>query len=50
MAQALGGLKLVTIAKGFAEDFDDLHPKRLRRFHVGPMYSDAFTKQAGPLS
>ena len=50
MAQALGGLKLMTIAKGFDEDFDDLHPKRLRRFHVGPMYSDAFTKQAGPLS
>ncbi|MEL6242889.1 MAG: hypothetical protein AAFV87_01720 [Pseudomonadota bacterium] len=50
MAQALGGLKLVTIATGFDTDFDDLHPKRLRRFHVGPMYSDAFTKQPGPLS
>lgn len=50
MAQALGGLKLVTIAKGFDEDFDDLHPKRLRRFHVGPMYSSAFTKQTGPIS
>jgi hypothetical protein len=50
MAQALGGLKLVTIAKGFDEDFDDLHPKRLRRFHVGPMYSSAFTKQSGPIS
>ncbi|MFT5797993.1 MAG: hypothetical protein ACI84R_002058 [Candidatus Azotimanducaceae bacterium] len=49
MAQALGGLKLMTIAKGFDEDFDDLHPKRLRRFHVGPMYSNAFTKQVGPL-
>ena len=48
-AQALGGLKLVTIARGFDQDFDDLHPKRLRRFHVGPMYSNAFTKQAGPL-
>ncbi|MGC1504974.1 MAG: hypothetical protein WA782_12655 [Sulfitobacter sp.] len=48
-AQALGGLKLLTIAKGFDEDFDDLHPKRLRRFHLGPMYSDAFTRQAGPL-
>ena len=48
-AQALGGLKLVTIARGFDQDFDDLHPKRLRRFHVGPMYSHAFTKQAGPL-
>ncbi len=49
MAQSVGALKLVTIAKGFDEDFDDLHPKRLRRFHVGPMYSSAFTKQAGPL-
>lgn len=49
MAQSLGGLKLLTIAKGFDEDFDDLHPKRLRRFHIGPMYSHAFTQQAGPL-
>ena len=49
MAQSLGGLKLVTIAQGFDEDFDDLHPKRLRRFHVGPMYSEAFTEQSGPL-
>ena len=49
MAQSLAGLKLVTIAKGFDEDFDDLHPKRLRRFHIGPMYSSAFTQQAGPL-
>jgi len=49
MAQALGGLKLLTIAKGFDEDFDDLHPKRLRRFHVGPMYSSAYTRQSGPL-
>ncbi|MBD3664864.1 hypothetical protein [Sulfitobacter aestuariivivens] len=48
-AQALGGLKLVTIARGFDSDFDDLHPKRLRRFHVGPMYSHAYTQQAGPL-
>ena len=49
MAQATTGLKLVTIAKGFDEDFDDLHPKRLRRFHVGPMYSSAFTAQHGPV-
>ena len=49
MSQALGGLKLLTIAKGFDEDFDDLHPKRLRRFHVGPMHSTAFTRQTGPL-
>ena len=49
MAQSLGGLKLLTIAKGFDEDFDDLHPRRLRRFHIGPMYSSAFTQQTGPL-
>lgn len=49
MAQSLGGLKLVTIARGFDEDFADLHPKRLRRLHVGPMYSSAFTEQSGPL-
>lgn len=49
MAQALGGLKLVTIAKGFDEDFNDLHPKRLRRIHLGPMYSHAYTEQTGPL-
>ncbi|UWR71861.1 hypothetical protein [Phaeobacter inhibens] len=49
MAQALAGLKLVTIAKGFDEDFDNLHPKHLRRFHVGPMYSSAYTEQSGPL-
>lgn len=49
MAQSLGALKLLTIAKGFDEDFDDLHPKRLRRFHLGPMYSHAYTEQSGPL-
>ncbi len=49
MAQSVAGLKLLTIAKGFDRDFDDLHPKRLRRFHVGPMYSSAFTRQSGPL-
>jgi hypothetical protein len=49
MAQSLGKLKLVTIAKGFDEDFDDLHPKRLRRFYLGPMYSSAFTEQPGPI-
>ncbi|MCX7566548.1 hypothetical protein OS189_09370 [Sulfitobacter sp. F26169L] len=48
-AQALGALKLVTIARGFDEDFDELHPKRLRRFHLGPMYSNAYTRQNGPL-
>lgn len=49
MAQSLGELKLLTIARGFDQDFDDLHPKRLRRIHLGPMYSHAFTKQVGPL-
>ncbi len=49
MAQALNGLKLVTIAKGFDRDFDDLHPKRLRRIHIGPMYSSTFTRQSGPI-
>ena len=49
MAQSQGDLKLLTIARGFDEDFDDLHPKRLRRFHLGPMYSHAFTEQTGPL-
>ncbi len=49
MAQSVDGLKLVTIARGFDEDFDDLHPKRLRRFHIGPMYSNAYTLQNGPL-
>jgi len=49
MAQSVAGLKLVTIASGFDRDFDDLHPKRLRRFHIGPMYSHAFTRQTGPL-
>ncbi len=49
MAQSLAGLKLITIATGFDSDFDDLHPKRLRRLHVGPMYSHTFTSQQGPL-
>lgn len=47
--QALAGLKLLTIAKGFDTSFDDLHPKRLRRFHLGPMYSSRYTRQTGPL-
>lgn len=48
-AQSSASLKLVTIARGFDHDFDDLHPKRLRRFFIGPMYSHAFTQQSGPL-
>ncbi len=49
MAQSMAGLKLLTIAKGFDQDFDDLHPKSLKRIHVGPMYSSAYTEQSGPL-
>ena len=49
MAQSQSSLKLVTIARGFDRDFDQLHPKMLRRFHLGPMYSHAFTEQHGPL-
>lgn len=50
VAQSLAGLKLLTIAQGFDTDFDDLHPKRLRRIHIGPMYSNSFTLQSGPIS
>ncbi len=50
MAQSLDGLKLLTIATGFDKDFADLHPKRLRRIHLGPMYSHDFTLQSGPIS
>ena len=49
MAQSVGSLKMVTIGQGFDVDFDDLHPKFMRRIHVGPMYSHAFTEQTGPL-
>jgi len=49
MAQSMSALKLVTIARGFDRDFDNLHPKYLRRFHLGPMYSHTFTQQSGPL-
>lgn len=49
LAQSLSSLKLLTIARGFDRDFDDLHPKFLRRITVGPMYSHSFTEQTGPL-
>ncbi len=49
MAQSVSGLKLLTIAQGFDRDFDTLHPKMLRRFHLGPMHSHAYTEQRGPL-
>jgi len=50
LAQSVGGLKLLTIATGFDADFEDLHPKRLRRITLGPMYSASFTLQSGPIS
>ena len=50
MAQSVGGLKLLTIATGFDKDFEGLHPKRLRRIILGPMYSASFTLQSGPIS
>lgn len=49
MAQSLAGLKLLTVATGFDTDFDDLHPLRLTRLHLGPMYSASFTLQSGPI-
>ena len=49
MAQSMSSLKLLTIARGFDRDFDDLHPKFMRRFNIGPMYSHKFTEQRGPL-
>ncbi len=48
-AQSVGGLKLLTIARGFDADFPDLHPKRFRRLFLGPMYSSAYTLQTGPI-
>ncbi len=49
LSQSMSTLKLLTIARGFDSDFDELHPKTLRRVHLGPMYSHAFTQQHGPL-
>ncbi len=45
-AQSLSTLKLLTIARGIDKDFPDVHPKRLRRIHFGPMYSNRFTRHA----
>ncbi len=50
LAQSVGGLKLLTIATGFDKDFEELHPRRLRRLTLGPMYSASFTLQSGPIS
>jgi hypothetical protein len=49
LAQSPLGLKLLTIAKGIDTDFPDLHPKRLRRVWLGPMYSAVYTMQSGPI-
>ncbi len=49
LSQSMSTLQLLTIARGFDTDFDGLHPKVLRRVHLGPMYSHAFTQQRGPL-
>ena len=49
MAQSVTGLQLVTIAQGFDRDFDKLHPHRLRRILLGPIYSQRFTTQEGPI-
>ncbi|WBU54603.1 hypothetical protein [Paracoccus sp. SCSIO 75233] len=49
MAQSVTGLQLVTIAQGFDRDFDKLHPHRLRRVLLGPIYSQQFTTQEGPI-
>lgn len=50
MAQSVGGLKLLTMAQGFDKDFEAIHPKRLRRLTLGPMHSQNFTLQSGPIS
>ena len=44
LAQSLSSLKLLTIARGFDKDFPDIHPKYLRRVHLGPIYSNRFTR------
>lgn len=50
MAQSLSGLTLLTIAQGLDVDFADLHPVRLRRLTLGPMHSNSFTQQSGPIA
>ncbi|WBU61761.1 hypothetical protein [Paracoccus albus] len=49
MAQSVTTLQLLTIAQGFDKDFDKLHPYRLRRLLMGPIYSQQFTTQEGPI-
>ena len=49
MAQSSASLKLLTIATGFDKDFDTLHPKLIKRVHVGPLYSNKFTRHSDPV-
>ncbi|MDB6178659.1 hypothetical protein PAF17_14245 [Paracoccus sp. Z330] len=49
LAQSVTSLQLLTIARGFDRDFDTLHPMRLRRIVLGPIYSQRFTVQKGPI-
>jgi len=47
--QSLSSLKLVTIATGIDQDFPTVHPKSLKRIHVGPLYSNTFTEHSSEL-
>lgn len=47
--QSLSSLKLVTIATGIDKDFPTVHPKSLKRIHVGPLYSNTFTDHSSEL-
>lgn len=49
LAQSVTSLQLLTIAQGFDRDFATLHPMRLRRIVLGPVYSQRFTVQEGPI-
>lgn len=46
LSQSISTLKLVTIASGFDRDFPTLHPKSLKRVHIGPLYSSSFTRHS----
>ena len=46
LAQSLSSLKLLTIARGFDKDFQDLHPQVLKRLHLGPMYANKLTQHS----
>jgi hypothetical protein len=47
--QSLSSLKLVTIASGVDADFPTVHPKSLKRIHLGPLYSNTFTEHSSEL-